>query len=171
MKILVLFFCIVFCGAASAQCNFPTEVEGVKVTGVYAYQAKIYLAVTGKGFIELIDSSGKYQIRGYSNGKIRSYAQLSCGDSIPVKMGMPNIYSANGLTPIQSAGREIRKGANIAMTGFIVGGLLVGISYAIPNSTIQKVTLFSGLGFSTILPLAGLTKIATGGRKMEYSKL
>ena len=153
MKILVLFFCIVFYGAASAQCNFPIEVEGNKVTGVYAHQGKLYVSVKGKGFTELIDTSGSFQIIGYVNGREQGYAKLACGDTIPIKMDLPSIYSANGLTPIQSAGREIRKGASITIVGFLIGGILVGSSAAIKNSTVQKVTLYSGLGFSTILPL------------------
>jgi hypothetical protein len=173
MKILLFIFCIAFCGAASAQCNFPTEVEGNLVTGVYAYQGKVYLSIKGEGFKELTDTSGKYQVLGYVKEGEQGYASLACGERVPVKMEMPLNFQSiqTPLTPMQSAGRNIKQGATLTIIGFVAGGLLTGSSLLIDNSTVKKAVLISGLAITVALPLAGLSKIAVGGGQLERIKL
>lgn len=173
MKGFLLFLCMLCSWVASyAQCDFPNEFEGYKVSGVYAYHGKVYLHIKGEGYKELTDTSGKFQVIGYSKVGEQGFANLACGEKIPVKMDMPinSITPNTPLTPIQSGGKSIRQGANIIIVGVLVGGLITGSSILVKNSTAQKALMFTGIGFSTIVPLVGFGKIAQGGSRLEQSK-
>jgi predicted small secreted protein len=67
----------------------------------------------------------------------------------------------------QSAGKDIRKGANTVIGGIVVGSLFASASVLVKNPTASKVVLYTGLGITAIVPLIGIKRIAIGGGKLE----
>ncbi|CAN5236674.1 hypothetical protein BH09BAC1_BH09BAC1_20290 [soil metagenome] len=156
-QLLAIIFFIALGIGTRAQCNFPNTYLNSKVKEVVVYKGQVYVLIKDKGYVQLADSTGQFQVVGYEQNSLGNYAKLACGGSVRVEEKMPT-YIDNGNKPLTTSltkgGKFLTAGASLAFAG--------GLSAIIISASEGNVNTSTGMAqFKFYFPLT-LTTMGSG---------